>query len=275
MSDLLKRSFTGAILVILLYGALFAGGITFFIFFSLVNILGLWEFYELVKKPDLKPQKYLGIVSGFITLVIFYLVASEIAEIRLLFVVLPLFFLVLLIELFRKTKEPIANISLTLSGILYISVPLGMLSFLAFVPGTQGVQYDPWLIAVFFLLIMVNDTGAYLVGVPLGRHRLFERISPKKSWEGAVGGLIFTLLAVWLISEYIPEWRIADWLIIAVIVVVFGTLGDLVESMFKRSLNVKDSGNIFPAHGGILDRFDSMFVSAPFVLAYLKLFLWN
>jgi phosphatidate cytidylyltransferase len=138
-----------------------------------------------------------------------------------------------------------------------------------------GSVYNPWIIGAYFLLIMINDSAGYLVGVPFGKNRLFERISPKKSWEGAIGGLVFTLLTAWLISIYLSEPGTIVWLVIGLLVVIFGTFGDLVESMFKRSLNVKDSGNIFPGHGGILDRYDAIFVSAPFVVAYLKLFVWN
>lgn len=275
MKDLCKRTLTGLILVILLFASLFGGAISFFIFFSLLNIVGLWEFYQLVKKPELQPQRFAGIVAGFLTVSALYFVASGTVEMNLLFLVIPVIFMIFLIELFRKTLTPIVNVGFTLFGILYISLPVGMLSFLAFVPGNEGFVYSPWLIGAYFLLIMVNDSAGYLVGVPFGKNRLFERISPKKSWEGAFGGLVFTLLTAWGISVFLPKPGLIPWLIIGIIVVIFGTLGDLVESMFKRSLNVKDSGSIFPGHGGILDRYDALFISAPFVVAYLKIFVWN
>jgi phosphatidate cytidylyltransferase len=275
LKDLYKRSLTGIVLVGLLYGALFAGPLTFYLFFSLLNVIGLWEFYNMVKRPEWKPQRYVGIVSGLVTITVFYLAASGQVRMELLFVLIPVIFFVFLFELFRKTSFPIVNVGFTLFAILYISVPISMLSFMAFVPAAGGSVYDPWIIGAYFLLIMINDSAGYLVGVPFGKNRLFERISPKKSWEGAIGGLVFTLLTAWLISIYLSEPGTIVWLVIGLLVVIFGTFGDLVESMFKRSLNVKDSGNIFPGHGGILDRYDAIFVSAPFVVAYLKLFVWN
>ena len=275
MKDIYKRSLTGVILFGLLYGALLAGPLTYYIFFSLLNVFGLWEFYNMVKTPEWKPQRYIGMASGFFTVTVFYLVAAGWIRMELLFVLVPVIFFVFLIELFRKSSFPIMNVGFTLFAIFYISVPLSMLSFMAFVPGAKGTVYNPWIIGAYFLLIMINDSAGYLIGVPLGKNRLFERISPKKSWEGAIGGLVFTLLAAWLVSIYIPEPGTIAWLIIGGLVVVFGIFGDLVESMFKRSLNVKDSGKIFPGHGGILDRYDAIFVSAPFVVAFLKLFVWN
>ena len=123
------------------------------------------------------------------------------------------------------------------------------------------------------MIIWVHDSGAYLVGVSIGRHRLFERISPKKSWEGAIGGTLTAILAAWFIAKYIPEISLLHWIIISVLVVVFSTFGDLTESMFKRYFGIKDSGNILPGHGGILDRFDSLLFAAPVLVAYLKLFI--
>lgn len=276
MKDLYKRTLTGAILVLLLYTALFAGPVTFFVFFSLLNLIGLWEFYSMIKNPACIPQKWAGIVAGVISLTIFYLVTSGILPMEFLYLVVPVAFMLLLIELYRKTDQPVVNVGLSLFALLYITVPVGVLGFMAYIPSEGGgVAYSPWIIGAYFLLIMVNDSAGYLVGVPFGKNRLFERISPKKSWEGTIGGLVFTLLAAWGISMHLAVLSTFSWMFVGFLVVVFGTFGDLVESMFKRSLNLKDSGSIFPGHGGILDRYDAIFVSAPFVVAYLKLFIWN
>lgn len=276
MKDLYKRTLTGAILVLLLYTALFAGPVTFFVFFSLLNLIGLWEFYSMIKNPACIPQKWAGIAAGVISLTIFYLVTSGILRMEFLYLVVPVAFMLLLIELYRKTDQPVVNVGLSLFALLYITVPVGVLGFMAYIPSEgDGVAYSPWIIGAYFLLIMVNDSAGYLVGVPFGKNRLFERISPKKSWEGTIGGLVFTLLAAWGISMHLAVLSTFSWMFVGFLVVVFGTFGDLVESMFKRSLNLKDSGSIFPGHGGILDRYDAIFVSAPFVVAYLKLFIWN
>ncbi len=276
MKDLYKRTLTGAILVILLYAALFAGPVTFFIFFSILNLLGLWEFYGMIKNPGCIPQKWAGITAGVLSLTILYFVTSGLLPMEFVSLLVPIAFMLLLIELYRKTDQPVVNVGLSLFALLYITVPVGVLGFMAYAPGENGlVSYSPWIVGTYFLLIMVNDTAGYLVGVPFGKNRLFERISPKKSWEGAIGGLVFTLLASWLISMHLTELSTSEWLVVGFLVVLFGTFGDLVESMFKRSLNLKDSGSIFPGHGGILDRYDAVFISAPFVVAYLKLFVWN
>jgi phosphatidate cytidylyltransferase len=276
LKDLYKRTLTGAILVILLYTALFSGPVTFFIFFSLLNLIGLWEFYSMIKNPVCIPQKWAGMVAGVLSLSIFYLVTSGILQMEFFYLVVPIAFVLLLIELYRKTDQPVVNVGLSLFALLYITVPVGVLGFMAYTPSEAGgVAYSPWIISAYFLLIMINDSAGYLVGVPFGKNRLFERISPKKSWEGAIGGLVFTLLAAWLVSIHLTVLSMFSWLVVGLLVVVFGTFGDLVESMFKRSMNLKDSGSIFPGHGGILDRYDAIFISAPFVVAFLKLFIWN
>jgi phosphatidate cytidylyltransferase len=134
-------------------------------------------------------------------------------------------------------------------------------------------MYTPKLLIALFSLIWIYDSGAYLVGISIGKHRLFERISPKKSWEGAVGGTMSALIAAYFIAGFIPEIKLAHWLAIGFLTVVSATFGDLTESMLKRYFGIKDSGNLLPGHGGILDRFDSLFFAAPVLVFYLKLFV--
>ncbi len=131
--------------------------------------------------------------------------------------------------------------------------------------------YNPHLLLGFFFLLWTNDTGAYLVGRSIGKHKLWERISPKKTWEGFFGGLILSIIIGYVISLYYPELNYILWIVMAALVSIFGTMGDLVESVFKRSIDAKDSGSILPGHGGILDRFDGVFLSTPFVLVLLQL----
>ena len=155
------------------------------------------------------------------------------------------------------------NIAITFLGIIYVSVPFSLMNFIVF----QDVNvYNPDLFLSLFIFIWVNDSGAYIAGTAFGKHRLFERISPKKSWEGFIGGLLSTVLAAYILSvTFVSEYSFAFMTIIAVIIVVTGTLGDLVESLFKRNLGVKDSGKVIPGHGGLLDRFDSIILAAPIV----------
>jgi len=123
----------------------------------------------------------------------------------------------------------------------------------------------------YFVILWINDTFAYLFGTAFGKHRLFERISPKKSWEGSIGGALISIIAAWLIASFTNSLPLIHWIVIAIIIVICGTLGDLVESMLKRSLNCKDSGTLLPGHGGILDRFDSVLISAPIIFVYIQL----
>ncbi|MEO5569436.1 MAG: CDP-archaeol synthase, partial [Bacteroidia bacterium] len=181
------------------------------------------------------------------------------------------YFLLFIFELFRKSKHPFINIALTITGIIYVAVPFGLFLFIGANNGPDGM-YHPQIALGFLYLLWASDTGAYLVGSKIGKHRLFERISPKKSWEGSIGGAAIALLTAFVISKFYMDLSLLDWMVVALIIVVTGTFGDLVESMLKRSLDIKDSGKIFPGHGGILDRFDGLLLAAPFVFFYLSFF---
>jgi phosphatidate cytidylyltransferase len=176
--------------------------------------------------------------------------------------------MIFVFELYRKKNKPFQNIALTFLGIIYIALPFSLLYLMGFKEYTV-TGFKPKIILGFFFLLWTSDTGAYLVGMTLGRHPFFPRISPKKSWEGFIGGVVLTLLIAWVISNYFTFLSTYDWLIIGLIIAVTGAIGDLIESLLKRSLNVKDSGNILPGHGGILDRFDSVIFAAPLVFVYL------
>ena len=166
-----------------------------------------------------------------------------------------------LVELFKKNPKPFRNIALTFLSIIYITLPITLLHFLAFKDG----QFGALPVLYFFILVWVNDSGAYLVGVSMGKHKLYERISPKKTIEGFAGGIAFNLAAAYLIHNYSQIGNLWIWLVAALVISVAGTAGDLIESMLKRSLNVKDSGTFLPGHGGILDRFDAALFTAPMV----------
>jgi phosphatidate cytidylyltransferase len=160
---------------------------------------------------------------------------------------------------------------MSLMAVVYISLPLGLLMFF-FNPVVMSGPFHYGKALGFLVILWLNDTGAYLVGSLIGKHKLFERISPGKTWEGSAGGALFALLTAWGLSFIFKQLDVSQWMILSLIIVVTGTLGDLVESMLKRSLALKDSGDILPGHGGILDRFDAVLLSAPFVFVYLALF---
>lgn len=230
-----------------------------------------------MEKAGFKPKKRVaGLVGALIyTIIALYSFGGEVTYAYLLFI-FPLLVVLVLLELFRKSEYPVTNFAFSIAGIFYVVIPFAMLNFFAYnedsyykTLGVTGYQYI--LLLAFFVIQWSNDTGAYLVGKFFGRTKLFERISPNKTWEGAFGGAVFALIAGFLFA-YFAGGHIGHWLAIAGLIVVFGTLGDLTESQIKRSVGVKDSGNLLPGHGGILDRFDGVLFSAPFVLTYLHLF---
>ncbi|MFL5765696.1 MAG: phosphatidate cytidylyltransferase [Bacteroidia bacterium] len=271
MKNLITRTLTAAGFVAVLLVCTWYSQLSFISLFLLITVLGLWEFYGLSeKKENVKPQKLMG---TFIGAVIFILNAGVTYRIyegdnlhgKFLLLIIPLLFLVFIVELFRKKENPFQNISYTLLGIFYVGIPFSLLNYILTVNGTYSFHI---LFGCWFIL-WSNDSGAYLSGSAFGKNKLFPRVSPGKSWEGSIGGALVAFFVTWIISGWYTSITRVDWFVIASIMIVVGTLGDLVESLFKRSLGVKDSGNLLPGHGGILDRFDSLIMATPFILTYL------
>lgn len=265
------RTITGFFFVAAIIGSILMGHVWFSLLFFLITLATLIEFYHLIKH---QARVDVPVITGTITGALMYVLASLAAvqillpKYLLLLLVLPLFLFIY--ELFRKKETPFLNVSFTLAGIIYVVIPFSTLNFLLN-PGLAPDEYHPGNLIVFFVILWTYDTFAYLTGMLLGRHRLFERISPKKSWEGAAGGFLFGLVAAWIIAVIMERNDFAVLAGEALIIMFFGTFGDLVESLLKRSLNVKDSGNILPGHGGLLDRFDAVLFAAPAVLIYYLL----
>jgi phosphatidate cytidylyltransferase len=193
-------------------------------------------------------------------------------EVKYLLLIIPVIFSIFIIELYKKEKIPFANISYTFIGLIYVTVPFCFFFALGFLFDSNHFNFH--LPLAFLLMLWSSDTGAYLFGMNFGKHRLFERHSPKKSWEGFFGGVFTSVLVSYLLSLWFIEMSPLIWGGMAVIIVAFGTLGDLVESMLKRSLDTKDSGSFLPGHGGFLDRFDGLLIAAPIVYVYLYLILY-
>ncbi len=280
--NLIQRIITGTLFVAVLVGAIWWSAWSMAGLFLLITILGLWEFYGLAEKAGAQPQKMYGTFVGALIILLtiaakgFYF--SPGSSLVLPFLVIPFLFLPFFIELWRKKENPFANIGWTLLGIFYIAIPFAILIF-SFAPAgfisTTGsnwrmeIEYDHLPLLTFFILIWTSDTMAYVCGRLLGKHKLWERISPKKTWEGFIGGMIFTVAAAGMIAHFFMAdifsyKQEAVWMITAVVISISGMLGDLAESMFKRSIDVKDSGTILPGHGGILDRFDALLLAVPF-----------
>lgn len=266
MNNFFKRTLTAGAFVAVLLGCTYYNQLSFSILFFIITILGVWEFYTLSEKGENKPQKVIGTIAGAGIFTTTALVCMG-YDAHLLIVNIPVVFLIFIFELYTKSKNPFRNIAFTILGIVYVAVPFSLLNYLV----TYSGKYNHELLFGFFFILWCNDSGAYLAGSAFGKRKLFPRVSPGKSWEGSIGGAIASYIVVFIISKWYTEYSIIDWMVIAGILIVIGTLGDLVESLYKRSKNVKDSGTLLPGHGGILDRFDSLLMATPFVFTYLYL----
>lgn len=261
------RAITGFFFVIVMIASLLLGHYVFGAFYLLLSTLALWEFYGLVKQSGIQPNQFTGILNGIFIYVLFALLTyKDSPSVHKLIFLLGLTLSAIFIqELYKKSEAPFTNIAYTFTGIIYAVLPFTFFHALAYL----GSGFNFHIPLAFLIMLWANDTGAYLSGNFLGRTKLFERHSPKKTWEGFVGGVVISMATAFIISHYYLDLTWKQWVTIAVLISCFGTLGDLVESMFKRSINIKDSGGILPGHGGLLDRFDGLLLSAPIVYAYL------
>ncbi|HEY3370567.1 MAG TPA: phosphatidate cytidylyltransferase [Prolixibacteraceae bacterium] len=273
MKKLVTRTITGIVLVLLILTAILASQYSFAVLFLLIMTGGLIELANLYKESDVEPNNWLIYLISFLLFGVSFFIAKWLIDPKYSLALFPLFLVIMAAELYRKKPRPVENIAVTIFSIVYMAVPLALINFLVFPDIIPGHVYSPKLLIALFILIWTHDSGAYLFGVSMGKHRLFERISPKKSWEGAIGGTLTAILASVLISNYIPEIQLIHWIVISILAVISSTFGDLTESMFKRYFQIKDSGHILPGHGGILDRFDSILFAVPVVVLYLKIII--
>lgn len=269
MTNLGQRTITGLIGAVLLFAGVIYSEPTFIMLMILLTSLALLEFYRLSENDNIKPQKTLGLLINILMFLppLIQNIFETGFNILPLIIILP--FIVFIRELFIREGKPINNIGTTLMGNLYISLPVFCFYLISF----QGIRgdYQYECIIGYFAIMWGNDIGAYFAGTYFGKHKLFERISPKKTWEGFFGGVILAFVFAFIASRLFNNFSFTQWMVIAGIISVTGTLGDLVESMFKRSVSVKDSSSMLPGHGGMLDRFDALFISAPFVFFFLQL----
>ena len=270
MNNLKKRTLSGIIFIALITGSLLAGSWYFGILFLVAAAACQIEFYRMVKHANVYPSKIAGITTGVILFGVSFAIASGKIDSNAIFILLPLAIFLFIIELYRKKDKGTENIATGVLGIIYIALPFSLINFIVF---DSAGEYSPELMIALLLLIWTYDTCAYLFGVTLGKHRLFERISPKKSWEGAIGGALATIISSLLYTKFIPDISHIHWVILATLIVVVSTYGDLSESLIKRQFAVKDSGNLMPGHGGLLDRFDSLLFAVPVFICYIKMFL--
>ena len=266
MNNFIKRTLSGFLFVALIIGSILYSQYTFAAIFAIITGWAVREFHQLSNnQKDTNVNLLLGLIGGVLLFVSSFIYASGISHFPLFSVYGLYVVLVLIYELYRQQANPLHNWAYFVLGQMYVALPFSLLNFILFIDGWQ-----PIILLSVFATIWVNDTGAYLFGVTLGKHRLFERISPKKSWEGFFGGAIVALASGYVFSLFIPQINLINWLIFSEIIVIFGTFGDLIESLMKRTVNMKDSGNVIPGHGGLLDRFDSMLLAAPVIFIYLS-----
>lgn len=276
MNNFIVRAITGTLFVTAIV-VCFINPTAMTLLFALITGLTVWEFTGLVNmRKGIDTNRMISTVAGvyfFIAMVGF---CSALTPPTVFIPYLITLIYLLVAELYAKNPDPIGTWAYTMMSQLYIALPFSMLGVLAFRATPEGTVYTYLMPLSVFVFLWINDTGAYCCGSLLGRHKLFPRISPGKSWEGSIGGAVFVAAAavlIWHLTELYGvndlQLNVAEWIGLGLVVTVFGTWGDLVESLFKRTLGIKDSGKILPGHGGMLDRFDSSLLALPAAVVYL------
>ena len=279
MKNLIIRTLTGAVYVLLLVGCTVYSPVSAFFFFALVTAASLWEFGSLMNThAEARMPRPINAMAGVVLVAAIWLCTIGNPQTGKMFALYGLLLLYIIVsELYRCSPNPLQDWALCFASQIYIALPFALLAILynTFNPETGDYVHN-WICPLaLFIFLWVNDTFAYLCGCTLGRfipYKLFPRISPKKSWIGSIGGGLFTLAAAVIIWRLQPGTKpLEHWLGFALVVVVFGTWGDLVESLIKRQLGIKDSGHVLPGHGGMLDRFDSALLAIPASVIYFIL----
>lgn len=272
-NNFLQRAITGVLFVAIITGCILYAPLAFGTLFIIASALTIREFGHLVnQEEEVSINKTITMLGGaylFLAMMGFCIDATG-SNIFIPYLLLLIYLMVS--ELYLKKRNPVLNWAFSMLSQLYIALPFALLNVLAFhndADATTSISYNPILPLSVFIFLWLNDTGAYCFGSLFGKHRLFERISPKKSWEGSVGGGIVAIASAFVLGHFFPVMPMLEWAGLALTVVVFGTWGDLTESLLKRQLQIKDSGNILPGHGGMLDRFDSALMAIPAAVVYL------
>lgn len=276
MNNFIARTITGILFVATIV-VCFLNPTAMIFLFALVTGLTVWEFTGLVNdRPGVAVNRFISTVAGVYFFLAMAGTCSGFTSSTVFIPYLITIIYLLVAELYAKQEDPIHDWAYTMMSQMYVVLPFSLLNMLAFRAAPEGIMYVYTLPLSVFVFLWVNDTGAYCCGSLFGKHKLFPRVSPGKSWEGSIGGGIFVLVAaalVWYLTDTydmnptgMGMW---EWMGLGLTVVVFGTWGDLVESLFKRTLGIKDSGNILPGHGGMLDRFDSSLLAIPAAVVYL------
>jgi phosphatidate cytidylyltransferase len=269
LNNLQQRVIAGVIGVSIIVSSILYSDLTFALLFCAISMFTQLEFYKLLGLDGNLPLTSYGTLCGVLLVMLTYVIEKGLIGFENYFLISPLLAMIFFIKLYKKNDlKPFTNIGFTFLGLIYVALPFSLIVVMAM----RGGVYNYQIILGSLLLLWATDIGAYFAGTKFGRRKLFERVSPKKSWEGAVGGALTATLVAFLLGLYFQAFEPWKWFCIGAIIVVTGTYGDLVESLFKRSIAIKDSGSSIPGHGGFLDRFDGLLLSAPFIVTFLKLF---
>ena len=266
MNNLLVRAITAIIGVTIILSAIIYNQWTFFTVFILINLLTLHEFYKLGQAAVRKPFFVWGLIQSALIFTASYLTFSGNGDPVYFLILAGFFSLIFVFAIFRKDRTNIIScIAFSIMGIFYVSIPISLVNAIAF---SEGVYAFPLIVGLLFSQ-WANDTGGYFAGKTLGKHKLYEAISPNKTWEGSIGGFVLVLIITYAISLFFENLTAVEWMGLGVVIAVFGSIGDLAESLFKRNLAIKDSGSSIPGHGGFLDRFDGLLLALPFATLYI------
>jgi phosphatidate cytidylyltransferase len=268
-SNLIQRIASALVGAPVILAAMYFEPVTFFMLVLVLTVFTQYEFYKLLGMSGSLPLKIYGTFCGAMLVSITFFVETFKTSFESYYLIVPLLTLTFFIKLYKKKDpRPFENLGYTFLGTIYVAIPFALFCELAFLKQV----FQPLLPIGVLVILWINDSGAYFSGRFLGKRKLFERISPKKTWEGFFGGALFAILGAFLYARYTQSLSPIEWVIIAIIIVITGTLGDLVESLFKRSIDIKDSGSLIPGHGGFLDRFDGLLLSMPFIVTFIKLY---
>lgn len=270
MKNFIQRAITGLIFVAVLIGCIIGSPLSFGVLFCIISAMATAEFCNLMNQQEgVKMNRNICVLGSMTLFLCFFYYGMNPAQTGIFIPYLIIIIYLMISELYLKKENPLNSWAYAMLSQLYVGLPFALLNVLAFQSNGIGSEYLFILPLSIFGFNWINDTGAYCTGMLLGKHPLFKRISPKKSWEGSIGGATLSVAASFALAHYFPIMSTAAWVGISLVVVVFGTWGDLTESLMKRHLGIKDSGNILPGHGGMLDRFDSAIMAIPAAVVYL------
>ncbi len=272
MKNFIQRAITGLIFVAVLVGCIIGSPLSFGLLFCIISAMATAEFCNLMNKQEgVKMNRNICVLGSITMFLCFFYYGMNPAQTGIFIPYLIIIIYLMISELYLKKENPLNSWAYAMLSQLYVGLPFALLNVLAFQSnGTDsGSAYQFILPLSIFIFNWINDTGAYCTGMLLGKHPLFKRISPKKSWEGSIGGATFSIAGAFALAHFFPIMPTIAWVGMGLTVVVFGTWGDLTESLMKRHLGIKDSGNILPGHGGMLDRFDSAIMAIPTAVVYL------